>query len=109
MFARSGEIAPFQMNKRARPFCRLRPVRSLAMTDTIRVKINGNEQHLPREMLGFHATLELARRLGVNPSGLVLRRVSDQAYIGDSASIGEVVRDHDELEFALRPQFKAAA
>jgi hypothetical protein len=79
------------------------------MRDTIRVAIHGEEQHIPREMVGFHATLELGIRLGMNPSGFILRRKSDQTYVGASAPVGEVLQDGDELEFAPHPGFSAAA
>jgi hypothetical protein len=85
------------------------PVRSSAMKDTIRVVIHGEEQHIPREMVGFHAAFELGIRLGMNPSGFSLRRKSDETYLGASVPVGDVLRDGDELEFAPHSVFSAAA
>jgi hypothetical protein len=45
----------------------------------------------------------------MNPSGFILRRKSDQTYVGASAPVGEVLQDGDELEFAPHPGFSAAA
>ena len=79
------------------------------MRDTIRVVICGEEQHLPRDMVGFHAALELGFRLGLNPSGLTLQRKSDHTYIGGSVTVGDVLQDGEELEFVPHPGFSAAA
>jgi len=79
------------------------------MGDTIRVLIAGNEQHIPREMVGFHATIELGARVGKNPSGLTLRRKPDQAYLGASSPVGDVLGDGDELEFVPHPGLRSAA
>jgi hypothetical protein len=79
------------------------------MRDTIRVLIVGQEQHIPREMVGFHATVELGARVGTNPSGLTLRRAADQTYVGASSPVGDVLRDGDELEFVPHPGLRAAA
>lgn len=81
----------------------------LVVRDTIRVFIAGNEQHIPREMVGFHATVELGARVGQNPTGLTLRRKADQTYVGESSPVGNVLRDGDELEFVPHPGLRAAA
>jgi hypothetical protein len=84
-------------------------IRSSLVRDTVRVFIHGREQHIPTEMVGFHAAVELAFRVRINPSGLVLRRKADRTYLGASAPVGDVLRDGDELEFAPRPELGAAA
>jgi hypothetical protein len=60
-------------------------------------------------MIGFHAATELGRRLGINPSGLTLRRVADESYLGESVPIADVLTDGEELEFAVRPGLPAVA
>jgi hypothetical protein len=84
------------------------PVTIDDMKDTIRIVICGREQHLPREMVGFHATVALGLRLGMNTSGLTLQRASDQNYVGESAPVGDVLRDGDELQFAPHPGVRIA-
>ena len=79
------------------------------MRDMIRVLIAGNEQHIPHEMVGFHATVELGARVGTNPNGLTLRRKADQAYLAASSSVGDILHDGDELEFVPHPGLRTAA
>jgi hypothetical protein len=63
----------------------------------IRLKVDGEELSLPREMVGRAAAAAACKQLRKS-GALRLRRVSDHSFVGDATPIGDVLQDGAELE-----------